>query len=149
MKNNLEDLQGCYVKGHVPENKGTKGLTGANSGSFKPNNRPHNYQPIGSEAIAKEDYIRVKVAGPDQWELKHRTVWALHNGPIPEGYIVKFIDDDKRNCAIENLMLVSHREHAVINRFYPGAPAEYKAITVQLARIKMTINDKIKRQDPC
>ncbi|CAM3697516.1 HNH endonuclease signature motif containing protein [Xenorhabdus thuongxuanensis] len=133
---------GCFVKGHSPANKGTKGLTSSNSGSFKKNNRPHNYLAIGSEAVTKDGYIKIKVAEPNKWKLKHRVVWEQHYGQIPKGGVIKFIDDNKQNCVIENLMLISQQENAVINRYYANAPAEYKPTTVQLARIKMTIRDK-------
>lgn len=133
---------GCFVKGHSPANKGTKGLMGSNAGSFKKNNRPHNYLTIGSEAMMKDGYIKIKVAEPNKWELKHRVVWEQHHGQIPKGGVIKFIDDDRQNCAIENLILISQQENAVINRYYANAPAEYKPTTVQLARIKMAIRDK-------
>ncbi|WP_338885352.1 HNH endonuclease signature motif containing protein [Xenorhabdus sp. TH1] len=133
---------GCFVKGHTPANKGAKGLTGSNSGSFKKNNRPHNSLAIGSEAVTKDGYIKIKVAEPNKWKLKHRVVWEQHHGQIPKGGVIKFIDDDKQNCAIENLMLISQQENAVINRYYANAPAEYKPTTVQLARIKMAIREK-------
>ncbi|MCP9268892.1 HNH endonuclease [Xenorhabdus sp. XENO-1] len=133
---------GCFAQGHTPANKGTKGLTSANTGSFKKNHRPHNDLPIGSEIVTKDGYIKVKVAIPSKWKLKHRLAWEQLHGSVPKGDVVKFIDDNKQNCAIENLMLVSKSVHGVINRFYPKAPAEYKPTTVQLARLKIAISKK-------
>lgn len=140
---------GKFIKGHVPVNKGTKGLTGANKTSFKKNNRPLNYQPIGTESTTKDGYIKVKTAEPNIWKLKHRLVWEKYKGEIPTGYIIKFIDDNKLNCHIDNLMMISMRENAVINKHYSGAPAEYKHTTLQLAKIKLAISDRTKRQDQC
>ncbi|CDL83898.1 HNH endonuclease signature motif containing protein [Xenorhabdus szentirmaii] len=133
---------GCFTQGHSPANKGKKGLTGANSGSFRKHHRPHNYQPIGSESCTKDGYIKIKVADPNQWVLKHRLVWEQHHGHIPKSSVIKFIDDDKQNCVIENLLLVSKPEHGVINRYYPHVPAEYKPTTVQLARLRIAISKK-------
>ncbi|CDG86538.1 HNH endonuclease signature motif containing protein [Xenorhabdus bovienii] len=137
---------GCFTQGHSPANKGKKGLTGANTGSFKKNHRPHNDLPIGSEVVTQDGYVKVKVAIPSKWKLKHRLVWKQHHGPIPKSGVIKFIDDNKQNCVIENLMLVSKPEHGVINRYYPHAPAEYKPTTVQLARLKIAIRDKTRGQ---
>ncbi len=141
---------GQFSKGSVPANKGTKGLTSANKGSFSKGNRPHNYRLIGTEAITKDGYIKVKVAEPNKWELKHRLTWEKHNGPVPKEHVIKFIDDNKQNCDIDNLMIISMREHAVINRHFPGAVAEHKHTSVQLAKIKLAITDRVKqRQDQC
>lgn len=141
---------GQFVKGHIPFNKDTKGLTGTNKSSFKKGHRPHNFQPIGTEAFTKDGYIKVKIAEPAKWQLKHRIIWEKHNGPVPKDHVIKFIDDNKQNCDIDNLMIISTQEHGVINRYFAGASAEYKSATVQLARIKIAINRKTKeRQDQC
>ncbi|WP_265498451.1 HNH endonuclease signature motif containing protein [Providencia rustigianii] len=136
---------GKFSKGNTPYNKNTKGLVKANSGSFKKGNKPHNYQPIGTEALTKDGYIKVKIAEPAKWKLKHRLVWEKHNGSIPSGYVIKFIDDNKQNCDIANLMIISIKEHAIINRYFSGASAEYKPTTLQLAKIKIAINDLTRR----
>lgn len=41
----------------------------------------------------------------------HRTVWEYYNGPIPEGYHVHHIDEDRSNNNIENLALMPGIEH--------------------------------------
>ncbi|MEX6036916.1 hypothetical protein [Providencia hangzhouensis] len=71
---------GAFTKGHTPANKGKKGLKGANAGSFKKNNIPHNYQPIGTEVITTDGYIKVKIGHPRKWKYKHILVWEEHNG---------------------------------------------------------------------
>ncbi|MFP4863549.1 HNH endonuclease signature motif containing protein [Providencia rettgeri] len=144
---------GKFSKGNVPFNKGKKGLISGNSGSFQKGHKPHNHQHIGAEALTKDGYIKVKIAEPNKWELKHRLIWEKHNGPIPKDHVIKFIDDDKQNCDIENLMIITMKEHAIINRHYSGATAEYKQTTVQLARIKLAISSRTRktkqRQDQC
>ncbi|MGF7419843.1 HNH endonuclease signature motif containing protein [Providencia rettgeri] len=136
---------GQFTKGSIPFNKGKKGLTKANSGTFKKGHKPHNHQPIGAEALTKDGYIKVKVAEPNKWKLKHRLVWEKYNGPLEKGYVIKFIDDNKENCEIDNLMIITMKEHAIINRHYSGATAEHKPTTVQLARIKLAISDRMRK----
>lgn len=36
----------------------------------------------------------------------HKLVWTEVNGPVPPGFQLHFKDNDKENCAIENLVLV-------------------------------------------
>ncbi|MEQ5287554.1 HNH endonuclease signature motif containing protein [Providencia huaxiensis] len=136
---------GKFSKGNVPFNKGKKGLISGNSGSFQKGHKPHNHQQIGAEALTKDGYIKAKIAEPNKWELKHRLVWEEHNGPVPQDHVIKFIDDDKQNCDIDNLMIITMKEHAIINRHYSGATAEYKQATVQLARIKLAISSRTKK----
>lgn len=45
----------------------------------------------------------------------HRLVWEQANGPIPDGYIVHHIDEDKMNNVLSNLQLVTHAEHSKIH----------------------------------
>lgn len=114
---------------------------------------PHNYQPIGTEVITTDGYIKVKIGHPRKWKHKHILVWEEHNGPVPESHVIKFIDGNPLNCNIENLMTITKSEHGVINRFFSGASAEYQDATLQLARIKLAISDRTKktkqRQDQC
>lgn len=41
----------------------------------------------------------------------HRAVWEAYNGPIPEGYHVHHLDEDRGNNQIENLALMPGIEH--------------------------------------
>ena len=52
----------------------------------------------------------------------HRYVWENEKGSIPAGYHVHHIDGNKANNAIENLELLSSREHQVLH----GADPERK-----------------------
>lgn len=40
----------------------------------------------------------------------NRQVWVDHNGPIPAGFQVAFLDGDKSNCTIENLICLSQAD---------------------------------------
>ena len=45
----------------------------------------------------------------------HAYVWEYYNGNIPDGYQIHHIDHDKGNNDIENLKLVSAKEHSEIH----------------------------------
>lgn len=52
--------------------------------------------------------------------LLHREIWKAANGEIPAGMLVHHKDGDRGNYALENLQLVSRREHALIHPVPPG-----------------------------
>ena len=110
--------RGCFKKGNVPVNKGTKGLynVGGNRTSFKKGNIPPNKRPTGSERVNVDGYIEIKVGDPNTWDLKHRVVYREHYGEIPEGYNVIFLDGNRQNVDINNLGLVSKAENLIMNR---------------------------------
>jgi hypothetical protein len=42
-------------------------------------------------------------------------IWEATNGKVPKGYIVIFADGNKLNLSLDNLRLISRKEHAVMN----------------------------------
>lgn len=114
-----------FSKGHSPFNKGKKGITfGGVQTQFKKGHLPHNYVPVGSERTrtvhtnskVKDDYIDVKIADPNKWKGKHILIWEQHNGPVPKRHVVIFGDGNNRNFDPNNLILVSRRQLAVLNK---------------------------------
>lgn len=110
---------GRFEKGHVPANKGTKGMSKANKTSFKKGNIPANSRPIGSERISRDGYILVKVKDGclnNNWIPKHRLIYEQKYGKIPKGHKLIFADGNKQNLDIENLILLSNSEELIMNR---------------------------------
>lgn len=109
---------GRFYKGQQSWNKGKKlGIKGRMAETmFKPGRRPHNYLPVGSEIIDGEGYHKVKVADPKTWKFKHRLIWEEHNGEIPKGGIVVFVDGDRDNLDIGNLMMLTRKEQVRANQ---------------------------------
>lgn len=126
-----------FKKGSVPPNKGTKGVSKPNSGSFKKGIKAHNKRPIGSERINIYGYIEIKIKEPKKWNLKHRVVWEKHYGSIPKNYNVQFINGNKQDVRIENLRLVSYEENMRENSIYNYPPDLVKV---------MKLNGQLKRQ---
>jgi hypothetical protein len=73
-------------------------------------------RPIGSERIESDGYAKIKIAHPNIWRHKHLAIWEATNGRIPKGHVILFADGDKTNFKLKNLLLVSRRELAVMNR---------------------------------
>lgn len=142
-------LTGRFGKGHIPQNKGKKGqcASGCEKTWFAPGHTPTNHRPIGSERISKDGYVEVKVAEPNKWRLKHRVVWEETHGTVPKGKIIVFRDGDKTNTEINNLMLLSRGQNAVMNHTglykYSG---ELKDTAVMLADIKIAANRARKKR---
>lgn len=136
-------LTGRFEKGHIPQNKGKKGqcASGCEKTWFAPGHTPVNHRPIGSERISKDGYVEVKVAEPNKWRLKHRVVWEEAHGTVPNGKIIVFKDGDKTNTEIDNLMLLSRGQHAVMNHTglykYSG---DLKDTAVMIVDIKIATN---------
>ncbi|WP_353159789.1 HNH endonuclease signature motif containing protein [Acinetobacter guillouiae] len=129
---------GCFEKGSKPWNTGTKGLTSANKTSFKKGRPTWNAKPIGYERICSKDgYVLVKTSEPSVFELKHRIVWEMENGHIPEGYVVAFKNQDKTDCRIENLILMSKAEMVRYSQsYYELATPDSNESCLLMAKIK-------------
>jgi hypothetical protein len=119
-------LTGRFEKGHIPANKGTKGVynIGGNKTSFQKGHISANNLPIGSESWRKdtgggEKFCFVKVQdghGNKNWKPKHVVIYENYYGSIPKGYKVIFADRDRTNFDIDNLILVSHQELLIMNK---------------------------------
>lgn len=111
-----------FKKGHKSWNKGLKGLDiGGKETRFKKGQKPLNYRPVGSERICSKDgYTLIKVQDegsyPERWKLKHQVIWEEVNGPVPEDHVLLFADQDKRNISLDNLILISRAQLALLNK---------------------------------
>jgi hypothetical protein len=106
---------GHFRKGFTPWNKGLKGYMGPNKTSFRKGTIPPNQVPVGTESLTKGGYIKVKIADPNKWELKHRLIYKQHHGEIPKDCNVIFADTNIYNFDIDNLILVSKAEMLIMN----------------------------------
>ena len=117
---------GQFEKGSTPANKGKRMspevYEKCKATMFKKGRKPHNTKEIGDESRKSTDpYVYVKVDDKDvpsrfNWKAKHHLVYEEHYGPIPEGYIVIFLDGDTTNFNPENLKAVSKATNARLNQ---------------------------------
>lgn len=133
-----------FKKGQVPSNKGKKITPHQNSikTQFKSGQKSPNYKPVGTYRVVKDGYLEVKMAeGLRQWKSVSRLVWERCNGKIPDGYMVAFIDGNKLNVEITNLMLMNKAENAKRNH-----PAKYGKEFMQVAQLKGAISRQINKR---
>lgn len=141
-----------FEKGHVPANKGKKMspelYARCSKTMFKKGHIPANHKPVGSERIdCKDGYHLVKVAEPNKWRLKHVLLWEQHNGPVPKGYKVIFANQNRDDIRIENLILASDAQMAVVNKrrlMHPDAELTKNALS--LASLLIGISKKSKNR---
>lgn len=125
---------GQFAKGHVPANSGQRGthLGGgpSNRGRFRRGHRRNNDRPIGDTHVDKTSgEVMVKVAEPNPYRSHRATgwnqrghykrraiaVWEREVGPVPKGYMVRRLLDDKTDDRIDNLCTIPRRVNLLIN----------------------------------
>ena len=113
-----------FVKGTPAYNKGMKqeewlspeAIERTKRTRFQKGQMPRNHHEVGTVVLLSDGYLVQKISEPDRWELLHRLVWEEHNGPIPEGGIIIFLDGNSQNCDINNLQMITRAEHARLNQ---------------------------------
>lgn len=131
----LTGRDGRFKKGNIPHPDARP--KGANKTSFKKGNVPHNTVPVGTEVVATDGWIKVKIAEPDVWQSKARLVWEKQNGEIEPGMIIWHIDSNPLNNDISNLALISRTDNARLNKTgYHQEPNEIKPSLVLLSKIQ-------------
>lgn len=136
-----------FMPGQIPPNKGQKmskdAYKKAKNTMFKKGHLPHNHRPIGSQRITKDGYIEIKIFEPRTWKAKHIILWEQHNGKVPKGHNVIFIDKNKENIRIENLALVSRAELARLNQSHLiSQHPEITKVGITIVKVKNLINKK-------
>ena len=149
-------ITGWFQKGNAPANKGRKqseycspeALERSRQTQFKKGQRAANELPLGTVAVHEgRKMYKVSMTGPynERWKLYNRIVWEQHHGPIPDGMQILFKDGDCLNCDIDNLMLITKAEKAVMARAgYFNAGPEGRETGVALAKLRIKAN-KIRR----
>lgn len=143
-KSSISDLMGKRLK--VFRNSNNKTKT-----QFKHGRKRR--LPIGTE-IVKAGYVWVKVADNyyegkmtnekymTNWKRKQDIVWENNYGDIPHGMFVIFLDQNKMNCALENLYIVNRSVHVIMckNKWYLDNP-ELTLTAIKYCELLRTIKN--------
>jgi hypothetical protein len=148
LSGNLRATQ--FAKGGTPWNKGRHFDSGGRSAEtrFKPGNRPHTWQPIGSERMAG-GFLQRKVSDTgniyEDWRPVHQLVWLAAGREIPPSHALAFRDGNRMNFALDNLELVSREELMRRNSLHNYGP-EIARIYQLRGAIQRQINKRSKGQ---
>lgn len=131
-----------FRPGNKPWTLGRLGVRMSRQSEFKLGSVPHNHMPVGTVVMATIGYLKIKIAEPKVWALLHRHNWEQAHGPIPAGFNLRFIDGDRRNCALANLELLERAEMMRRNSIHT-MPPELR----ELSRLKGVLNRTITQRE--
>lgn len=147
-----------FKPGQTPMNKGKKqsdymtadAIARTAATRFQKGITPHNtIDEIGTITVRKRKnrndppYQYIKLA--TGMKPLHHHIWEQEHGPIPDGYIVRFIDGNTLNCVVENLKLITRAEHAILNTIH-RYPDEVKQVIRLNSKLKKLITNKKTKQ---
>lgn len=114
--NIVSGLDCRFKKGCKPTNKGKKMspevYEKCKATMFQKGHAPANKKPVGEYTHTTDGYLiqKVQEKGTKRQRFKyiHRDVWEKHHGAIPEGKLVTFLDGNRDNCRVDNLVLINN-----------------------------------------
>lgn len=148
---------GRFEKGHASANKGKRCPEGtggrhpnARKTQFKKGQEPHNTRGPGHESLGDDGYMWIVTdqrnpwTGAATWRVhKHRWLWELANGPVPDGHVLKCLDGDRLNTDPSNWEAVPQgllpRLNGKSGRNYDRAPDELKPTILAVAKLEHAV----------
>lgn len=123
------------------------GLKSGFDGRFMKGQQPHNHKEIGYEFVSKNGYTYIKVAEPNTWVKKQRYLWEQENNKkVLKGQSVVFLDQDKTNFNIDNLMLIEDRDKLVMkNKHLFTTNKDLTKTGILIAKLSNKCYDKVKK----
>ena len=113
----------CKFKKGVPSwNKGKSFPSRGKSAEtqFKKGQKPDNTFPLGTIKITTDGYkfIKIKKRGSKNecWKQYTHYLWEQKHGPVPKGYCLIHLNQNRSDCSEENIALVSRKELVRINK---------------------------------
>lgn len=144
---------GRFSKGHIPFNKGRKGLwfEGADKSWFKKGHKPANKKPIGTMRKCRDGYYEIKLFDTGvkvhDWVPIHRMIYErMHGIKIPKTHVVIYLDGDYEHWQIENLRLITKAENCQRNSVH-NYPIEIAKAYQLVGQINRQINKRSKQYD--
>lgn len=135
--------KGCFSKGHVPWNKGLHIDLSHGKGQFKKGTIPPKTKPIGCIQKHKDGYRYIKLTH-HKWELYQRYLYEkAHKCKVPKSHIIMFLDGDKDNLNIDNLVEITRHESSIINHEHlqTKGNSELSRTGILIAKLKAKIKE--------
>jgi len=103
--------KGWFLKLFTPWNKGKKGIHLSSETEFKEGQFVGKEHPSWKGGVQQNTKDCVYLwDGANKRVRRPRKVWEAINGPIPKGYIIVHLDENKNNDDISNLDCISRAE---------------------------------------
>jgi hypothetical protein len=136
-----------FRKGQTPPNKGVR-RPGYAPGrmketQFKKGQNGWNWRPVGSQRLV-DGYLYTKISDTryvpwtQTWKPTHVLLWEKHNGRVPRGHVLVFINGDRTQIRLENLKLISRADLCRRNSIH-NLPPELKGAILTLGQLKRRI----------
>lgn len=144
---------GRFKKGNVPANKGkriSKELYEKCSKTmFKPGIKPANTLPVDTVIELEDGYLYKKIHDTpkarkkDNWAKLHYLVWEEQNGKVPDNHVLLFVDGNRRNINIDNLICVSRKVNLFLNknRLRFKNKTEMQKACISYAQLNVKLNE--------
>lgn len=122
-----------FPKGHVPFNKGIKGVHSSPATEFKKGNLPANTLYDGCITIRTDHkdrtgrqykWIRVSLG---KWLQYHLYLWEKANGKVPPGYTLRFKNKNSLDVRLNNLEIISRAQQVQDNTNHEKSAIKMKA----------------------
>ena len=146
-------ITGSFQKGHIPHNKGKhmspEAYKKCKPTMFKEGHTPANKMKVGEYTHTTDGYLIQKIqekgAQQERFAFVHRKIWEEHNGPIPPGHKIIFLDGDKDNCTISNLAMIDNADAMEMRRRkLRTSDAELTKAGVTVARVNIAARKRKK-----
>jgi hypothetical protein len=143
---------GSFKKGNIPWNKGKHcEYEGSKRTQFKKGMKPFSWKPVGSITKRGDGYTYIKVSdNPSKWVLYQRYLYEkAHKYKVSKSEMVLFLDGNKNNFGIDNLVKVSRAENGIINNqgLQTKGNKELSRTGVLIAKIKVKISKRGEAND--
>lgn len=110
--------------------------------SEKANSNERNSKPIGTESTRSDGMTKIKI-GNKKWIYKQRYVYEKYYGKLPDNYMVVFLDGDRTNYDIDNLMAVKKSEYNYVkNKELLSKNKELNKTALLTARLNYKAKEK-------
>lgn len=105
-------------------------------------------KPIGSERIKPDGMIQVKIT-KDKWEYKQRLIYEkYHNIKLTSDDYIIFLDQDRTNFDVSNLIKVTRQESSVLaNQKLFSKDSNLTKVGIDIAKLIIKLKEKRKEND--
>lgn len=110
---------------------------------FKKNQIPHNKKPIGYEFTSTDGYTYIKIAEPNIYQHKQIYIYEQAYGKISKDHSVMFLDQNKANFDLDNLILVKNKDKLTAkNNHLIFEDSELTKTGILIAQLINTVSSK-------